>query len=62
MIHKPNVRRYPNDGTFVFMGFDHHTVINIEFARLDDRRLTDREYTKPGEELKIPKPPKGRIV
>ena len=62
VIHKPNVRRYPKDGTFLFMGFDHHTVINIEFARLDDRRLRDREYTGPGKELKIPKPRKGRIV
>jgi hypothetical protein len=62
VIHKPNVRRYPKDGTFVFIGFDHHTVIDIKFARLDDRRLRDREYTRPGEELKIPKPPKGSIV
>ena len=62
VVHRPGMRRYPKEGNFVFAGFDPGMVINIEFARSEDRRLTDGAYTAPGKELPIERPPNGYII
>ena len=63
VISKPSNKSLLNSKEFVFKGFDEQKIVDIEFIRREDRRLSDQEYIcRKSESEKLPRPPSGLII